>query len=184
MITIFLSASSRRAKVCQTIRNELEQRHDILVTSHWIDLVLEGEPDYDLEQKAASWNTNLREIAEASAFVLLAHEDDTLRGSLIELGMATALGKPIIILGELVPEHFNHRTVVLRCQTMREVINYLKTHLDQKSSTDQPKPQSNTDHTTSPPPSPKCLKPSSDEAKAGSDSTPPTGKPSTSSPPE
>lgn len=56
-------------------------------------------PD-DLEFIKHAWTQNQEDIARADVVVLYALPGENLRGALVEAGMALALGKPVILVGE------------------------------------------------------------------------------------
>lgn len=69
---------------------------DIDCTASWIDL----EGDYFAGPPAAEAARDVSEVVEADLFFMYVPDPDTSRGGRdVELGMALALGKPIVLIG-------------------------------------------------------------------------------------
>lgn len=73
----------------------------IVVVSSWIDFLKDGEPpgltDYIIKD---SWRNNITDLALCDALMLYYEDGDSLRGSLFEAGIAFAMEKPIMFVGD------------------------------------------------------------------------------------
>lgn len=67
-------------------------------TSRWIDQI--GAIPETPENARAFWQQDLEDISRSDALVLYAEPSDTLRGALVETGMAIALRKRVLLVGQ------------------------------------------------------------------------------------
>jgi hypothetical protein len=90
---IYIASKTAHAASWLKLRS---QRTDIQVTSTWIDEAGEGQTaDYsELAQRC------LKEVAESDFILLYCAENEILKGALIEVGAALALGKEIRCVGD------------------------------------------------------------------------------------
>jgi hypothetical protein len=73
--------------------------------TRWVDYVLDSETqgfDYNVLRCRQGWIANEEDIRAANVVIVFAGFDgaDVLRGALVEAGMAIALGKPVVVVGE------------------------------------------------------------------------------------
>ena len=72
------------------------------ITSRWIDvddsyIGRDLPPDYDL---ARLWNECVEDVSKADVLVLYWEKGERLKGALVEVSCALALGKPVILCGD------------------------------------------------------------------------------------
>lgn len=78
--------------------------HDIKLNARWINMMRSHKTEEKLQEyttpeyAAYGWYMNMEDI-KTSDFLVVYSDNDTLRGALIEVGMAMALGTPIILVG-------------------------------------------------------------------------------------
>lgn len=98
----------RWVKLRQSLR---EKETDVEIVSTWIDEAGEGQTaDYgELSQRC------FREISAADALWLFCLPDEILKGALVEVGMALALGKKVIYTG---PVNAPSISRVFRCHPL------------------------------------------------------------------
>lgn len=73
----------------------------IIVVSSWIDFLVDGEPP-NLSEKTIekSWENNINDLALCNVLMLYHERGDSLRGALFEAGIAFAMKKPIMFVGD------------------------------------------------------------------------------------
>lgn len=69
----------------------------VTCTSRWIDHILNGQSETP-ENARRFWVEDEEDVRAADYTIVWATEGDTLRGALIEAGMAIAFGKKVIII--------------------------------------------------------------------------------------
>lgn len=78
--------------------------HDVMIISRWINVMRHHKTEDEVVRWTTpgyarrGWEMNYQDICTADVVIVYA-EHDVLRGALIEIGMAIAEGKPIILVG-------------------------------------------------------------------------------------
>lgn len=74
---------------------------EIEITSRWIDFpnIKAGDRHATILQFQKGWIENLEDIRNSNAMICYGEPTETLRGALVEAGMALGLGKPVLCVG-------------------------------------------------------------------------------------
>lgn len=83
---------------------EAYSREDIHVVSRWP--FLETQVDDRPSNCRKFWQDDFTDVQSCAVLILFAEEGENLRGALVEVGIALALGKFVIVIGE----HHDHGT--------------------------------------------------------------------------
>ena len=96
---LYIASDIRHAKRWITFREKCYPQ--ITVVSSWIDFLKNGEPaglpEHIIEQ---AWDNNITDIALCEMLLLYHEAGDRMRGVLFEAGIAFALKKQIIFVGD------------------------------------------------------------------------------------
>lgn len=87
-------------------RNLAQEWEEIEIVARWpfLHVTTDGEPGWPSDCAAHGsifWQHDHEDVARADVVLVFADRDtDVLRGALVEAGMALALGKPVIVVGD------------------------------------------------------------------------------------
>ena len=103
--------------------------HYIYFHANWLNHMKKGTPDTP-EHAVNFWREDIDDVKISDYLIVLALENDLLRGALVEVGAALAQRKPVII----VTDDFDnpqwgtwqyHHLVKAKVLTIREAINFI-----------------------------------------------------------
>ena len=120
--TFYVAGKVKHAPMWRMFRDE----QNVNIISSWIDKTQVEVPDDDLLRDIAV--SCVEEPKQADVFVLYAEEGDHLKYSLIEMGVALAMGKKVCIVGncESVSQTNRLHPAVERFTTVDEVFEKYK----------------------------------------------------------
>ena len=72
----------------------------VTIVSSWIDFLKDGEPNCTAEIVKESWDNNIKDIICCDILVLYVEAGEPPRGAAFEAGIAFAMGKPILHVGD------------------------------------------------------------------------------------
>jgi hypothetical protein len=98
---LYIASHTRHAKRWIKLRPQLYPK--ITVVSSWIDVLKDGEPNFTPEMVKKSWDNNIRDIILCDILMLYSEAGEPPRGAAFEAGIAFAMGKPILHVGDPAP---------------------------------------------------------------------------------
>lgn len=125
MLDIYVASKIHHAKYLIGVRQNL-LKQDININSRWLyQAQYEETSTPDLYK--IFWGIDFTDIHNSNAVLIYAEEGDKLRGALVEAGIAIALNKPVIVIGDhLDYGTWQHHQGVYRAKTFDEAIFILK----------------------------------------------------------
>lgn len=97
-MNLYIASRLYYAERWRRLRDEWN-RDGIFIISRWIDLVpLEDANDSNVMKFV--WSIDETDVRNSHALLLYAEPRDTLRGALVEAGMAIAFGHPVFLVGD------------------------------------------------------------------------------------
>lgn len=120
---IYIASKARHRPRWRDLRDN--RGYDII--SHWIDTPDEYSDDPTGLDYDKLWRTCIQDVKDCDTLVLYVETDEHLKGALVELGIALALGKDIIVTGDLGDNGTWHHMskVEVSEKTMEDVLAYI-----------------------------------------------------------
>ena len=102
MINVYIASILKYAKMFCDLRDEWKDKN-IHLYARWHDMA-QLELDKSSELSPADfhifWSVDEEDVRHSDALIVYGELNDNLRGALVEVGMAIALGKLVIVVGE------------------------------------------------------------------------------------
>ena len=95
MTKVYMASKLRHSAM---LRELVLSRTDICFTARWP--YFEHQVPDTKEHASHFWSHDFNDVTYAEVVVVYAEQDDKLRGALVEVGYALALGKPVIVIGD------------------------------------------------------------------------------------
>ena len=95
---IYVASHVRHARRWIRLRSEIAPK--LLIVSSWIDFLKDGEPKTTAKIIKESWDNNLKDLICCQMLVLYTEPGEQPRGAAFEAGVAFALGKPVLHVGD------------------------------------------------------------------------------------
>ena len=95
---IYIASHTRHARRWIKLRPKLYPK--VTIVSSWIDFLKDGEPKTTPKVIKESWDNNLKDLICCEMLILYAEAGEAPRGAAFEAGIAFALGKPILHVGD------------------------------------------------------------------------------------
>lgn len=121
MICYYVASKMKHASMWRELYGQHQNVH---MVSRWP--FLEPFIDATPENGVKFWDTDIADIRDADVLVVYAEEGEHLRGALVEVGVALALGKRVITVGD----HTDYGTwqyheLVANVPTLADVFHFL-----------------------------------------------------------
>lgn len=120
MIRIYTASKLHHAAMWRAIGLS---RPGVMFTARWLKHMLLGQPE-DPALAVEFWQEDITDVVAADAVLIYAEPQDQLRGALVEVGAALAVGVPVITAGE--SDFFGtwqyHPGVVARAPTVEDAL--------------------------------------------------------------
>jgi len=95
---IYMASHIKHARRWIDLRPKLYPR--VTIVSTWIDFLKDGEVNCTPEVLKESWDNNVKDIIICDILLLYAEPGEPPRGAAFEAGIAYAMGKPILHIGD------------------------------------------------------------------------------------
>lgn len=95
---IYIASKLHHAPMLRNLRDAWRE-DGLIINSRWLDQA-QHEATATPDDFKIFWHTDHIDITECNALVLYTTPDDELRGALVEVGMALALAKPVVLAGD------------------------------------------------------------------------------------
>lgn len=95
--------TATKLRYASMIRDEISKWPEIEVTSRWPFSHVDGDeplwPEDCPAHGSIFWSHDEEDVRKADVVLVFGHEDDVLRGALVEAGIGIGLGKRVIVVG-------------------------------------------------------------------------------------
>jgi nucleoside 2-deoxyribosyltransferase len=96
---VYIASDIKYARRWIALREKLYPR--VAIVSTWIDFLKDGEPKASAQVVKESWDNNIKDVLLCDVLILFVQPGDSMRGSCFEAGVAFAMGKRVIFVGDL-----------------------------------------------------------------------------------
>ena len=128
MIKVYIASKLSYAFMFQGLREEWRRR-GIDLHARWFDQASLEHVEHKLTTHDfhVFWLVDEEDVRQSDAVILYAETGDKLRGALVEVGMAIALGKLVIVIGDH-PDYgtWQHHPVVTRADSLDHAFTMLQ----------------------------------------------------------
>lgn len=93
MISIYPSSKVKHAPMWRELQQKVP---NVFFNARWLKRA-EKESELSVDDMRHLWMECMQDISSSEALLLYAEDGDTLRGALVEVGMALAMGKPVVL---------------------------------------------------------------------------------------
>jgi nucleoside 2-deoxyribosyltransferase len=133
---VYTASKISYASLWRQLRNE-EWKH-LDFTARWIDI-----EDLELEERISGpaeyvhfWTIDIQDVRRSDFVLIYARPGDLLKGALVEVGAALALGKIVLSVG-IDPSHtWSYHPCVVRLDTLSQANDFLKRYTLRKDLQD------------------------------------------------